>query len=170
MDVARDTTVVFPANVWFDGKKDPMSLQHTLLPAAANGALTDYKINVYTSDLRSAGTSAHISVQLFGDKVRLPPTTRCLSGFALQRWPAACWMLDIWSAVMCLWRRHGFCSLHAASLPAERHKRLTLHRMFCIAMLSLRPLASTPVNHPRPTPHPAGLLPQDQGQEHGQEL
>lgn len=69
MDVARDTTVVFPCGAWFDGKRDPMSLQHTLLPANQLASLAEYKINVYTTDLRSAGTSAHISLQLYGDKV-----------------------------------------------------------------------------------------------------
>jgi len=66
-DVARDTSVVFPCNAWFDGKRDPMSLQRTLLPASKQAALTDYKVVTYTSDLRSAGTSANVTVQLVGD-------------------------------------------------------------------------------------------------------
>jgi len=65
-DVARDTSVVFPCNSWFDGKRDPMSLQRTLLPAGRQAGLVDYKVCTYTSDMRSAGTSANVTVQLVG--------------------------------------------------------------------------------------------------------
>lgn len=72
MDVGRGSTQVFPCDKWFDHKRDPMSLQQTLLPITNDflpGVLSEYKITVHTSDKFGAGSSSNVSILLHGDKV-----------------------------------------------------------------------------------------------------
>lgn len=72
VDVARNMYYIFPAERWIDPKAEPRSAQQILLPQDANGhtaELVEYSILVHTSDVPHAGTSANISLQLFGNQV-----------------------------------------------------------------------------------------------------
>ncbi|KAK9824333.1 hypothetical protein WJX72_009517 [[Myrmecia] bisecta] len=76
-DLIRGQSWVFPCERWLD-KKDPASLQQVLLregadPAAAKAKLLMYNVAVFTSDVRGAGTSASVSLQIWGDKDHTGP-------------------------------------------------------------------------------------------------
>eukprot|EP00951_Prasinocladus_malaysianus_P003537 scaffold24890_cov14-Prasinocladus_malaysianus.AAC.1 len=47
--------------------------RQTLTPGAAGGALCEYRVWVYTSDLRGAGTDANVSLEIVGENDALPP-------------------------------------------------------------------------------------------------
>lgn len=61
----------FPSNQWFDRSQGDGLIERTL-EASFNGKHGDgvkevYKVTVYTSDVKFAGTDADVSIQLFGN-------------------------------------------------------------------------------------------------------
>ena len=77
MTVTNSTTgerAHFVCEQWFDRTHGDRKIKRTLVAggAGARGSVIEYRITVVTADVRSAGTSAGVSVLLEGDKGRSP--------------------------------------------------------------------------------------------------
>lgn len=63
-------SVIFPADRWLATDEDPYQTTQTLYPykdgAVDRSSSVDYQVDVYTSDVRFAGTDANVTLQLFG--------------------------------------------------------------------------------------------------------
>eukprot|EP00798_Chlamydomonas_sp_ICE-L_P018432 gene18432-24908_t len=71
---ATGETLPFPYNNWFDKEH---GLEHVIWPdrdgdgigdVGAMGDMVKYRVYVYTSDIRGAGTDANVSIEIHGDK------------------------------------------------------------------------------------------------------
>jgi hypothetical protein len=70
MCVTTGETVLFPADRWLATDMEPYETTQTLYPLK-DGQVADksveYKIDVYTSDIRFAGTDANVKMKMFGE-------------------------------------------------------------------------------------------------------
>lgn len=51
---------------WFDKKEDDGLIRRRLKLMDKNSSITNYRVTVYTSDLKGAGTDASVYIELFG--------------------------------------------------------------------------------------------------------
>lgn len=68
VDDATGDNYYFPCGKWFDKKEDDGQIER-ILPAAKpdpNAVNCMYKVTVYTSDMKFAGTDANVFIELMG--------------------------------------------------------------------------------------------------------
>ncbi len=69
MDDSTGVSYFFPCGRWFD-KKEEDGATERLLPVAPKdpkGGKAQYKVSVYTSDIKFAGTDANVFIEVHGD-------------------------------------------------------------------------------------------------------
>ncbi|GLC44364.1 hypothetical protein PLESTF_000049800 [Pleodorina starrii] len=77
LDDATGVSYFFPCGKWFDKKEGDQAIER-LLPVApkdATSAKAQYKISVYTSDIKFAGTDANVFIEVHGEMDGHPATT-----------------------------------------------------------------------------------------------
>lgn len=72
----QDTTagqdVLFPVNAWFSKSDPPCKTTQILYPSGSAQVSFKYRVTVYTSDLRGAGTNANVTIKMEGVLGGLP--------------------------------------------------------------------------------------------------
>lgn len=73
MEIVDDSTGVtyfFSCSKWLDKKEDDQAIERVLpvAPRDARAAKAQYKISVYTSDIKFSGTDANVFIEVHGEK------------------------------------------------------------------------------------------------------
>ncbi|GFR41097.1 hypothetical protein Agub_g1741 [Astrephomene gubernaculifera] len=77
MDDATGVSYFFPCNKWFDRGEDDRVIERVLLvaPRDPKSGKAQYKVTVYTSDIKFAGTDANVFIEVHGEMDGQPTTT-----------------------------------------------------------------------------------------------
>jgi hypothetical protein len=69
LDDATGVSYFFPCSKWFDKKEGDQAIERVLpvAPKDAKAAKAQYKISVYTSDIKFGGTDANVFIEVHGE-------------------------------------------------------------------------------------------------------